>query len=237
MALSWNALKYDRISLIKSVIFIIFLYVYLYSPNLTFINIGTIKILLILSFLYFFIKPISIKYFFLFKEDFVLFFSLLIISILFSLRMKTNIFDVPYKQIIWFLECYFIPIFLIRFFKSEIRTNTLVFYLICVGFVAALISFFLILFPESNYILRTKYIESLDIDEFRFRGFGVAESISFSYGVLQGLILGLCFYYSSQNRFYLIPIVFLFIAILFNARIGFILASISLLFALLNQYH
>jgi hypothetical protein len=101
------------------------------------------------------------------------------------------------------------------------------------GTIASLITFFLILNPVFNVYLRENIIiDDLDggtvQDSLRYiRGFTFSDSSTFGYGVTQGIIFGLALYeskFSSKFYFILFPIL---LSILFNARVGFVVAFIS----------
>jgi len=68
-----------------------------------------------------------------------------------------------------------------------------------------------------------------------FRGFTIAEGASFAYGVVQGLILSICLLLMLKNLKYFIPILFLFISIIFNARTGLVPVFIFIIILLINK--
>lgn len=145
---------------------------------------------------------------------------------------------VPYQHIIWFLECFVIPIFLLTFFKDIFQKHSWEFLTIAIGSIASLITLYLIINPDVNVWIRGSVIlEPLDSTPANlfFRGFSIAESSSYGYGVIQGLFLAFCLFSIGKSILYIIPILPLLISILFNARIGFAVVIISMLFMITSK--
>jgi hypothetical protein len=103
-------------------------------------------------------------------------------------------------------------------------------WVVITGFIASVITILLILYPELNDFVRSSLISySLHgVEQFWFRGFGIAEGLAGSYGVIQGIILGICLWLVSRHPLYAVPIIPLLISIAFNARTGFVAVLISL---------
>ncbi|MCH6234327.1 hypothetical protein [Cognataquiflexum rubidum] len=149
-----------------------------------------------------------------------------------------NSFSIPYVHIIWYLECFLIPTFFLFLFRSTFSWLSWETIIVHVGLLAALITIFLILNPVTNLFVRNSIIidslDSISSDNWDFRGFTIAESSSYGYGIIQGLILAICILSIKKNLMFLIPILFLFISIIFNARVGIAPVAISIMLLILS---
>ncbi len=220
-----------KIHLIRAILFFIVLYIYLYNPIFKIIVFGSIKLLLFIAIIYillhnkigFIVKNFSKEIFFTFL--------LVLYNIIWAAFGGIDSLTTAYVHIVWFLEGFIIPIFIIFKFKDYFLKYDFKKIFIFIGSIASLITFFLILNPEINANVRDKVIvDSLDLfsDKWTFRGFTIAESSAFGYGITQGLILGFCLFQLQKNYLYFIPIIFLFISIIFNARIGIVPVVIAI---------
>ena len=137
-----------------------------------------------------------------------------------------------YSHVIWFLESFVISYFILSVFADFFTEKKWENLIVLVGTIAAVITLFLILNPSLNeYVRSNVIIETLDTvseSEWSFRGFSVAESSAYSYGIVQGLVLALCLFKVKDSPLYILPILLLFVSILFNARIGFVPAGFAL---------
>ena len=91
--------------------------------------------------------------------------------------------------------------------------------------VAAFISVFLILNPAMNDFVRNSLLiaeRELDADFMLFRSFGISESLLFTYPISLGIASCLCLEYAKKKSLYYLLLPFLLIAVMFNARIGFV---------------
>lgn len=209
---------------LKYILFFLCVYIYLYNPIFQSVGYGMIKILLFISFIYvFFQKSLLLNFLSTFKHE--IFFTLSIAFYAFLTEIWGDQLGkiVAYQHIIWFLECFLIPVFLVFFFKDIFRKIPWENTIIIIGTIAALITLFLIINPEINAVVRLSIImDTLDAnsDSWDFRGFSLAEGSSYSYGIVQGLILAICLFKLKDSLYFIIPILLLFISIIFNARIG-----------------
>lgn len=229
---------YSSMKIIKYILFVIFIYVYFFNPVFQVIGVGLIKILLAISIIYLLISRKYIYLFLLFKvEFFLLSIILLYISPIVILGNGTA-YNVPYLHLVWFGECFFIPIFLLFFFNDILKEDTLESTSVIFGLLASLITLFLISSPDINIWLRESVIiDTLDanLTDMYMRGFSIAEGSSFNYGLMQGFILSLCLIQLRKSYLYAIPIIPLFISILFNARIGFSIVIITVILLFLKK--
>ena len=219
------------ISVSRYIVLFVLLYIYIYNPIFKFLGFGSIKILLFFSILYLIIFS-KISYLVkLFYKELAFTLVLIVYSLLIYLFRGPAGTEMAYSHAIWFAEGFLIPLFLITYFKEQFAQHDFNKLLISVGFVASCISIFLILNPELNSQIRANVImDSLDLSEtgyWTFRGFTIAESSSFYYGIIQGIMIGFCLYIMKKNYFYIVPIITLFISILFNARTGLMIVIVA----------
>jgi len=214
---------------------LLLLYIYLYNPIFQYFDFGLIKLLLLISVGYIITSKKSQSFITLFKNEIFFCIILIIYSIFAGFSGNGTAYDVPYKHLIWFLESFCIPYFFMYYFKDLILKKTWEAIIVQIGFIASLITLFLILNPEINIYIRESIIResltSANYAEKWLRGFTIAENSVYDYGIIQGLILSVCIISVKKNILYAIPVLFLFISILFNARIGFsvLIITISLM--------
>lgn len=228
MARSRNILAY--------LIIFISLYIYIYNPIFVGIGIGLIKVLLLFSLVYFVSNFSLVKTYI--KDcsaiNLLLFFA--IIYCAFVITLYSGNANSPYTMLIWFLECMFIPPFLIRkfFLKYGISLfNTL----ITISLVAAGISIFLFLNPGINDFILGGVIEIPYENNLKFwnRCFGIAEALTSSYGVIQGIFSSLCLLKGKQSpRYYFFAFIIALSAAI-NARTGLIPIIITFLYVVFRN--
>ncbi len=222
----------------KYILFILCLYIYIYNPIFKVLGFGSIKLLLLLSFIYLLFKGFYSRFFGIFKNEIIFTSILILYPFLSTLMGNISGITVSYMHFIWFLECFIIPTFLVLYFKDIFNWFSWESIVVQVGFLASIITFFLILNPTINIFIRNSVIiESLDdlSGNMYFRGFSLAENSAFGYGVIQGLILSICLFSIKKSIGYIIPIIFLLVSIMFNARIGLVPVLISLFLLIVNK--
>lgn len=211
---------------IQHILFWIGLYVYLYNPILKPLGFGAIKILLAVSILYFFFSYRRVLLFFqLFSRE--IFFLLGIVLYIYALQFwgRDVSLSNAYIHVIWFLEGFFIPLFLVSIFGKGLDIEGWKSKIIIAGIAASFITIFLIASPGVNdFIKQNIIIDAFELAEkgstITFRSFAIAEGSTFPYGIIQGMIIGLCLTRLKRNLILAVPIITLFVSILFNARIG-----------------
>lgn len=222
----------------KILFFIFCLYIYLYNPIFQVLGFGSNKILLVVSTFYIFANKSIWSFMRIFSKEF---FLTIIIAFyaLFTLLWGGDWGGTgAYVHIVWFLECFIIPFSILIFFDELFKKYEWETIVVFVGFLASLISVFLILNPDINQNVRDNIlIDTLDEGTFAwsFRGFSIAESSSNGYGAIQGIILAICLFSIKQSKYFIIPVLFLFTSIIFNARIGIAPIAISLVFLFLYR--
>ena len=224
---------------IKYSLFLLVMYIYLYNPIFQFLDFGMIKIVLLLSIIYIVIHKKTILFITIFSKEILFTLILTIYSSIAVFSGNGTAFAVPYTHIVWFLECFVIPFFFMLFFKNIFQERSWESIIVHTGLIASLITFFLILNPDFNSFIRDSVIRdpltNISDKIILFRGFTIAENSTFSFGVVQGIILSICIISLQKNYLYAIPIIFLFISILFNARIGLVITSIAIVLLLLSK--
>lgn len=216
---------------IQKILLVLFLYIYLYNPIFLFLGIGSIKPLLIIAILYAIIDKRVFNLLLQFKYEVIFTFILIIYTLLATLRGDMEIIMVPYQHFIWFMESIFLPVVFVIWFRAVFSRYNWEKWIVIAGFIASLISLTLILNPEWNEFVRSSLLDvSLSDDDMSwFRGFGLAEGLAGSYGVIQGIILGMCLYMVRRHAMYVVPVLPLLISIAFNARTGFAAVIIALI--------
>lgn len=103
--------------------------------------------------------------------------------------------------------------------------------LIMLGSVGAIISTACIVNPAFNMIVKAHFSVYNDsyLSELTYRCFGISDSLTYSYGIIQGIILLLCIIYIKKFKWSLFMIPFIILSILLNARTGIIVFGSSLL--------
>lgn len=223
---------------LKYFILFICLYIYLYNPIFQALGFGLIKVLLVISIFYFVYNKTARNYLLNFKSEFLILFFIILYILPFVLLGDGTAKVIPYQHFIWFLESFFIPVFLMFAFKSIFTNVSHIKIFVIIGFIASLISIYLLVNPSINIWVRSSLIvDTLDVihTDLDFRGFSLSEGSSFDYGIMQGIILSICLLNLRKSLLYAIPILPLFISILFNARIGFAVVIITLILMFVNK--
>lgn len=223
---------------IKLVILLLLLYFYLFNPLFFALNVvGSVKFVLLLGFIGLFFKKRAMFFFKQFKFDFLLFLILVVYTFLVTILGEGAAKDLPYMQFIWFLESYIIAVFFYAYFSKIFEKFSFEKIIVWIGFIASIITVYLITHPAANLYVRSSVImDSLDLlekPEF-YRGFSIAESSSYIYGILLGIIASISLLALKKNMLYFFIIVFLLVAIMFNARTGLFIFAFSLILSLLR---
>jgi hypothetical protein len=179
-------------------------------------------------------KSLIVNFFLKFREEIAITLIIIIFTYFTEIWGDNQGRVVAYKHIVWFLESFFIPLFLISAFKDIFQEKSWKDVIITIGTIASIITLFLILNPSINLLVRSSIIiDSLDVMSGgqEYRGFTLSEGASYSYGIIQGLILVFCLLSVRENLLYALPILPLFISIIFNSRIG--LAPVAIGFFLM----
>lgn len=209
------------ISYIKYIFFLLLLYLFIYNPPFKFLPSSFVELLILPTLLYLVISLRWFQFLKVFKIELSIFILILLFCFFRELGSSGSVFFKA--NVLLLLESLFIPYFLILlYYKIKDRGN-LFKEVVYVGIVASFITFAMIAFPGLNAIIKNQILKSTDLDDLLdFRSFGLSEGLTFAYGIVQGLIFALVFYYSRKSPKYLFFLPFLLISIFFNARIGLI---------------
>jgi hypothetical protein len=225
--------------LLRIIFFLLILYLYIYNPIFQILNFGLIKILLLISISYLLLKSKVNIFFKLFKIE--LFFILLIIFYSFlRIIFWGTMISIPYLHIVWFLETFIISFYLVNAFPEKLNKININSIVVLIGTIASLISLYLILNPELNsYVRNNIIVDPIDSlgEVIVYRGFSIAENSSFGYGISQGIVLSICLFSIKKSKLFLVPIILIFISIIFNARTGVFppILTMGLLFVTRNR--
>jgi hypothetical protein len=224
---------------IKSAVLILLVYFYLYNPIFFSLKmIGTVKFILALAAIGLVFHKRSGQYLSLFRKEAYLLAILCGYTFVVAIFGDGTALVMPYMQIVWFAECFIVPVFFMLYFRDIIEGYGWKTLITTVGIIAALITVSLIISPATNIYVRSSVIhESLDEaaeGPIYFRGFTIAESSSYAYGIIQGLICSLCLMKVKENFLYVIPVILIIVSIMFNARIGLSLVAIFIVLFLLR---
>ena len=218
---------------------VIVLYLFIYNPIFSFLGgLGSVKLLYPFLLLLFFTEKNTLKVLRLFRKE-RNYFVLFIIFSLMRFCMGGDVVEL-YRHLILFIENFLVPIVLIFACHKYIKYNeqSFVKLILITGSVAAVISTLCFINPQIQEIVKMRlqtwgaggYLSAID-----FRGFGLGESLTYSYGMIQGLILGIGIINIKNNRWFVFLIPLFLLSILFNARTGIFIAVISVMVYLLTS--
>lgn len=220
------------IKLLKNILFFVVLYVFMYNPPFSILPLSP-KFALYLFFVPLFFNTQFYKYFSKIKG----FFGCIVLLILYSFfRELVHIggFDFFYPNFYFLFEIFLVPLGIVLYYNKA-ETNDLVEDVIKVAFIAGVISIVMITIPAlSDYVRYNLLKEDEFTEAVAHRTFGLSESLTFSYGLIQGLMVPLVLFYSKSNKKLLYTIPVFIICVLFNARIGFVPVIIG---ALVYMYY
>jgi len=143
-----------------------------------------------------------------------------------------------YTHLVFIIEIFFIPLFLVRLaVKAGINDSKIFFRLLLViGSFAAVITVASFIVPSIGSFVRYELMyttsDSLLYTD-NYRGFGLAIGLSFSYGIIQGVIIAVGTFHIKDNKWFILLYPLVLVSILLNARTGLIVALIGILIYLL----
>lgn len=215
------------------IFFCILLYLFLHNPVLNIFGIGLIKFLYIIAPIFFLFNVNTAKSFKKYKKEFLCF-SLLIIYIL--LRVIVGAESSMLRSIIVALiESLILPIFIVQVYIKYLSKYDFYRIILIVGSIGALISTLAFFNPDINFVLRNIQLFDDRLLFLEHRGFGLSEGLTFSYSIVQAIILYVGINQFNNNKWFLFIIPMMLISIAFNARIGILLFIVALLFFLLKS--
>lgn len=204
---------------LKYALFFIMLYFFIFNPPFSFLPLSPKFGLYLLVFPYF-LKRKFHRYFGYFKGIFFAIAAIVVFCFLREIEMtKSEFFILNFTM---FFEYLLIPLFLIMFYESFAEDKDMVLDIVKVGIFASFFTIGMIFLPALGDFIRYQLLKTDDFTEnVAERTFGLAESLTFSYGIVQGIMASLILFYSKQNKKLLLFLPVLIICIMFNARVGF----------------
>ncbi len=220
-------------------IIILLIYLYLHNPLFAFLGgVGSIK-LLYPFFAIIFITSFAVtkKSIFELRKEilvFVLIYLYLLIRTINNPDIKTY-----YTGIVRIIETYFIPIGLVIYLLNR-RVDKFTFsrIILVTGSVGGIISTLCFFFPYVQEYIRNMMVISDDsyLANNLFRGFGLSEGLTYSYGIIQATICSYGLLNLKNNKWFIFFIPFMILSVLFNARMGIFIILIGvILYALSNK--
>lgn len=221
---------------IRYVVFFIVLYVFIYNPPFSFLPLMPIEVILIISIIYLTIFGKWNNLLYLFKYELLLLFLIIIFCLIREIGSPKSVFF--RANVFLLLQVIVLPYFVVLLYRKIEKRNNLLKEIVILGFVASLITIVLLVFPSLGDSVRYNILK---VDEYTelvaFRTFGLSEGLTFAYGTVQGLIFALAAYYSRYNSKYLLVLPFIFLSVLFNARIGLIPIAFSLVYFVIIKFN
>lgn len=203
-------------------------YVYIFSPPLNFVPFGLDKLIFFLAFIILTINKSWGKMYRIFRDEFAILILITLFSLIVSISHDelNNLFFYDLFLVIELIpSAYFLFIY-----ARKIRTNQLdrIIYNVCI--LASITTFYLVLNPDQAIYLKTellKFPEDLLV-KFYYRGFGFSDGLFFSYPVIQGFCIGFIALGYFKKSINIIWALLFLIAIVTNARSGFIPALLGI---------
>lgn len=211
--------------IIVVILSIIIVYLYLHNPIFAFSGgIGSIKLLYPLLILLLF--PFTLKY--ITKQRKVLYSFIAIICYCIFRSLIGGDPGYIYTSIVAMIEVCFLSSIIVALFKQyEIDMFKIVLYVAAVSCVITISALFV---PSFNvYIKQIQELSNVYLEENTFRGFGLSEGLTYSYGVILGMIGGISFLYLNKHKWFIVFLPLVALSILVNARTGFIILALCLI--------
>lgn len=218
---------------VRYLLCIIVLYIYLYNPPFVMVGFGLIKILLLIAIFYFFRHKSCLRPYKPYLEymgaitAFMVIYTLLIVTI-----NSGNALNTPYGLVLWYLESVYLPVYVVESYAKEFNRSGFFNILLLLGFGASIISTILLIRPDLNNLVLGSVITIPYENNFGYwsRCFGIAEGLTNSYGIIQGVFASLCLLFLSKGKWhYALFFVFLTLATMVNARTGMIAVIITII--------
>lgn len=222
----------------KKIFLVIILYLYLFNPLFFFMGgIGSIKILYLLLLVLISSQVSSFgRDLKLFKKE-KKFFIILLIYALFRTIIGGEMIEF-YKHIILIIENFFIPLAIIFYaYKNSIQGKNEFFKLLLItGCLAAVISTACIVNPAIHEFVQYQ-LQVVDTSSFLYqsksRGYGLCDVLTYSLGIIEGMILGWGFLNIKQYKWILYFSPLFLATIMLNARTGIIVCLFAVISYLL----
>ncbi len=233
--------KVNNIANLSSWILIIFIYyIYVYAPPFKIIPFGIDKVIMIWGYFYLYKQNKILKTYRIFNKELLGLLLIVACSLIISLIHKTfnSLFIQDLLLIVEVIPTSCALYFAISTSKYPKNPYSIIIY---ASIVAGLMTLFLILNPDTMFMLKNevlKYPERLK-ETFVYRGYGLSDGLMFSYPVISGFSIGLVLLNGKNYNITLIILCLLLgvISIMTNARSGFVPFTISIMILLFYRFH
>lgn len=220
----------------KYIVFIVLLYLFIYNPPFHGLPVTPVEIMIIPAVLYIIISWKWYSTIKTFKVETFLFFLIIFFSYIRDFDKSESVFFKA--NALLFLESIVVPSALLIFYSKFRNGGNLFKEIVFVGGIAAFITLLLIFLPPLNLFVKNVLLQQNDFSDFTsFRSFGLSEGLTFAFGVVQGLVFALAFYFSRTKSKYLILLPFLLLSIFFNARSGLIPVVFILVYFVILKFN
>lgn len=202
---------------------ITFLYLYIYNPPFAFLPLTVSKLFYIFLFPCFALNKQLRQLFFRFFS-FEFFILLVIVFYSFGIELLNGVSgNVFWGANLFMLFENFFFTFVIAYYLNEYYKKDADVLLLVVAVIAAFITLYLILNPSLNLQVKQSVLNSDEVSlRLQFRCFGIADSLTFAYAIVQGIAVVLCLEKVKNVLVCSVLFLLLCISVIFNARIGFI---------------
>ena len=223
-----NVMIPQHLGLLTKLPKIILLYIFIFQPPFTSRTLYfVLEVLIFITYAY--IRPkklydLIIK----FKSEIILMLIILTYTLLRDLFAFEIVFSL--RSISWFFQTFLFPLFIISIFNQNIdnkdNNHSNLFSISYWAVILASIFSLLLLINDSL----NEFYKSLTVIDYTtikyntriYRGYGIAENLTFTYSYLLGLIAGYSLYILQKKWIYIIYVPILILGVLFNARLGLI---------------
>jgi hypothetical protein len=221
---------------IKYSCFLLLLYIFIYNPPFSFLPVSPLELLIVPALIYIALCNKWANLLNTFKWELAILTLILIFCIIREIGHFENIF--LRANIFLVLQAIILPYFVIIIYNRLKNHNDLIKDIMKVGIITSAITITMLIFPALGDYIRYQLLKTDDFTELiSYRSFGLAEGLTFGYGIAQGIVFTLLLYYAQYNAKYLIFLPFVLISILFNARIGLFPVVISLIYFLVIKFN
>lgn len=140
--------------------------------------------------------------------------------------------DILTKNIYGIIDTFFVPLALVLYaIKSGITTEKqFIRCILILGAVASVISLISFIFPPVQAYIKYNILNLQPETALywnKYRGFGLAMSLTSSYAYIQGIIFVLGCFYSKDNKWFLFFLPLVLLSVIFNARTGLLILLIG----------
>lgn len=223
------------LSLFSYICWGVVIYIYLNNPLFAVLGgMGSIKLLYPFALLGVFLSYRRINLFVNENKNFIFLFVSILLFHFVHYVMGAS-FDFFHSTIVALIEVVVIPYWICRY---GLLANNLSIYrvLYLIAAFASLVSLLCFLNPNINLFVKYQLqIVSDFLSENDFRGFGISDSLTYAYGIIQGTILSLWFVKGRKDKWFVFFIPFVIFSILVNARVGLLIPLAFLLYILFRR--